>query len=522
MHDHREIQELAATAIDFDLEPVDQAKLDEALETCSLCRRQVSAMRATATVLRRPLDIGTPDRVRSVVIGAALGHSRRTAAVRSLLAAGLSILVVVGGAAVFVGTRGLGILPVASPVASSATETSAPVASVRSTPSSGPIASLASPTPVATQPPDQDAPLHAGDVVAMVTDGRLVIRTLPETGPNSALFKTRLYPGQRALVLEGPVEGDGYHWYRIRVGDIEGWASAGDRDGTPWLSRVQSGLIAFVVDGSDGYTETIHTIGLGGTPPEAVLFADPAISHFEQLAWSPDGRRLAFVGILAQAVDNRSEIFVIDADGSNLVQLTDDDLYDDAPTWAPDGSRLAFRQAAIDPLYASLVNSEVVVAASDGTAFTVLGPGENPAWSPDSQQVAMAVADAGVSTVWTQGVDGGQRRQVVNAAAEKTTVAWSPDGLHLAFTSSGLAVVELETGTITTLADDPGQWPAWAPSGRIAFTSPAGSGTPGVFAVDADGQGLTQLTTERGAGPRVVARRPAAPARRRNGRQCWP
>lgn len=490
MHDHAEILELAAAEIDFELEPAERATLDAALETCSLCRRQVSAIRATATVLRRPLEIGTPDRVRAVVIGAALQRGRRTVALRSMAVAALSILVVLGGA-VFVGSRGLGILPVASPAASSSNATAAPQASAVPTP----IAATASPAPAVTEAPGPDGPLQVGDVVAMVTDGRLVIRTLPETGPNSALFKTRLFPGQRALVLEGPVDGDGYPWFRIRVGDIEGWASAADRDGTPWLTRVGNGLIAFVEDDTDGYSESIHTIGSNGTPADAVLFADPAISHYEQLTWSPDGRRLAFVGILAQAIDNRSEIFVIDADGSNLVQLTDDDLYDDAPTWAPDGSRLAFRQAAIDPLYASLLNSEIVVAATDGSAFRVLGPGLGPAWSPDSQQLAMMVLDSGATGIWVQLVNGGERRQVSDAASPQTSVAWSPDGLRLAIASSELAVVNLDTGAITTLAlGDLGR-PAWSPRGTIAFTSSAGSAPPGVFVIQADGQGLARVAS---------------------------
>ena len=494
MHDHREIQELAAVAIDFELEHDDQQRLDDALETCSLCRRQVSAMRATATVLRRPLDIGTPDRVRAVVIGAALQRGRRTLAIRSMAVAALSILVVLGGA-VFVGSRGLGILPVASPAASISIETATAQASAAPSPSSGPSAPVPSPAPVVTQSPDQGATLYPGDVVAMVTDGRLVIRTLPETGPNSALFKTKLYPGQRALVLEGPVDGDGYPWYRIKVGDIAGWASAADRDGTPWLTRVDNGLVAFVVDESDGYSESIHTIGSDGTPADTVLFADPTISHYEQLTWSPDGRRLAFVGILAEAIDDRSEIFVIDADGSNLVRVTDDDLYDDGPAWSPDGTRLAFRQASVDPLYASLVNSEVVVVGTDLSGSAVLGPGESPAWSPDSQQLAMAVLDNGASGIWIQPANGGERRQVSHASSPKASVAWSPDGLRVVIASSGLAVVDLDTGAITTLTVDPVGRPAWSPRGTIAFSSGAGSEAPGVFVIEADGQGLARAAS---------------------------
>lgn len=105
MHDHSEILALAAAAIDFELDPDERKRLDDALETCSLCRRQVSATRATATVLRRPLDIGTPGRVRNVVVGSALRPGRRALGLRTVLAASLSILVVLGGTAVVIGTR---------------------------------------------------------------------------------------------------------------------------------------------------------------------------------------------------------------------------------------------------------------------------------------------------------------------------------------------------------------------------------------------------------------------------------
>jgi len=111
VHDLSETLVLAAAAIDFELDPGERSQLDAALATCPLCRRQVAGLRATATILRRPSDIGTPARVRDVVIGAALRGGRRTPALRSLLAASLTLLLVLGGTAVLVGNRGLNIPP---------------------------------------------------------------------------------------------------------------------------------------------------------------------------------------------------------------------------------------------------------------------------------------------------------------------------------------------------------------------------------------------------------------------------
>lgn len=502
MHDHREILALAAAAIDFDLEPDERDRLAGALESCSLCRRQVAAMRATATVLRRPLDIGTPGRVRDVVIGASLQRGGRASGVRSLLAAGLSILVVLGGAAVFIGTRGLGILPAAPPVASIPGQPVTAGSGATASPTSGPAATSATSSAPAVGPSPSQAALDAGDIAAMVTDERLVIRTLPQTGPNSAIFKTRIYPGQRVLVLEGPVDGDGYRWYRVRLGAIEGWASAADRDGTPWLTPVNNGVIAFVAEGAAGEPETIRTIGADGTIGERVLSADPSLSGHGQLAWSPDGRRLAFVATPADSTNGSTEVFTIDADGSNLLRITQNDVNDDSPAWSPDGTRLAIRTAEVD--LATPEDSTVVVLPIVAPRPTVLGPGANPAWSPDGQQIAMTVTDGDSSYAWVQAPDGSERRRVSDAPLTPAPPSWSPDGLKLvvsyagiSLAPAGLSEIDVASGAVTRLIDDPTSSPTWSIAGRIAFSATR-TGAPGLFVVDADGTGLRQLLANRG------------------------
>jgi TolB protein len=501
MHDHRETLALAAAAIDFELDPVERSQLDAALEACPLCRRQTAEMRATATILRRPSDIGTPARVRDVVIGAALRGGRRTPPWRSLLAASLSllvVLVVLGGTAVIVGNRGFGLVPTTPPSASAPTQTAAAQAS----PTASPTRSLASPSPTVQPTPAQtapavspapvdDGPLRAGEIAAMVSDGRLVIRTKPGTGADSAIFKTKLYPGQRVLTIEGPVEASGYPWFRVRLGVIEGWVAATSRDGEPWLAPVRNGLIAFVREARAGSGEAIFTVSPDGTSGEAVLLADPNLVHYEQLAWSPDGRRLAFVGTLAEAVNGWSEIFVVDADGSNLVQLTQNEVDDDSPAWSPDSTQIAFRQADLDA--SAPVGSNVVVVRADGSGARALGPGANATWSPDGLQLATTVWDGSFTRVWVQAADGGSRRQVADVAVASAPPAWSPDGQHLVVSSSGLVLVDVASGSITPLTAEPGSMPTWSIGGTIAFST-TGSASPGVFVVASDGNGLRRVS----------------------------
>jgi Tol biopolymer transport system component len=82
---------------------------------------------------------------------------------------------------------------------------------------------------------------------------------------------------------------------------------------------------------------------------------------------------------------------------------------------------------------------------------------------------------------------------VSDAASQQTSVAWSPDELRLAIASTGLSVVDLGTGAITNLSRFPAGGPAWSPRGTIAFTSGAGSEPPGIFVIEPDGHGLTEV-----------------------------
>ena len=495
MHDHGEILALGAASIDFELDADERARLHDALETCSLCRRQVSAMRATATVLRRPSDIGTPSRVRDVVIGAAMRGGRRgTPALRPLLVASLSILALAGGTAVIVGSRGAGLLfPVSSPTATpaaSVAEQASPSAIPEPTPTPSPL-----PTPpvVVVPTPNLDGPLKAGEVAAMVTDGRLVIRTLPTTGADSAIFKTKIYPGQRVLTIEGPIEADGYPWYRIRLGVIEGWVAAAGLDGEPWLSPVRNGAIAFVRDAAAGGGEAIHVVDADGATNDRVLLDDPGLTGYRQLTWSPDGRRLAFVATPAGSIGGSTEIYTVDADGSNLVRITQNDVDDDSPAWSPDSTRLALRVDQVNPTLPG--ESNVVVTPVDGPGVTILGPGTNPVWSPDGQLIAMTVADGGTSRIWVQAPDGGSRHQVADVSVAYAPPSWSPDGQDLVVSSSGLSILNVSAGTITSLTTEPGSTPSWSIAGRIAFTT-SGSASPGPFAIDSDGSGLRRVSND--------------------------
>jgi hypothetical protein len=60
---------------------------------------------------------------------------------------------------------------------------------------------------------------------------------------------------------------------------------------------------------------------------------------------TPDGSRIAFIGRVGKRGGNTFEICVMNAGGTNLVQLTDNDLFEGTMTWSPDGHEVIYSRA---------------------------------------------------------------------------------------------------------------------------------------------------------------------------------
>ena len=210
--------------------------------------------------------------------------------------------------------------------------------------------------------------------------------------------------------------------------------------------------------------------------------------------WSPDGNKIVF----ASSRSGNSDIWVMDADGSNPVQLTTDAASDDRPFWSPDGTQILFesdRGGNMDIWKMNADGSSVVQLTTDTANDT------HAAWSPDGQRIAFQSNRDGNQNIWTMNPDGSGLIRLTSAPQNDTHPMWNPDGTQIAFArnlgSNDIWVMNAGGGNAQALtsstADE--QHADWSPDGkRIVFRSNA-AGNYDVWVMNADGSNHRQLTT---------------------------
>ncbi|MHB1297120.1 MAG: Ig-like domain-containing protein [Gemmatimonadaceae bacterium] len=285
---------------------------------------------------------------------------------------------------------------------------------------------------------------------------------------------------------------------------------------------VRPDLVADVVfdahDASGGFP-WVYQLGLGGAPavPTKVFGSS---GTWEPTA-SPDGSRLAFA---CQEVFGPS-ICTANRDGTNLKVLTGDANFEDQPSWSPDGARIAFRRWAPGGSPGQFNQTDIWVMDADGanpvnlTADAAVQHG--PAWSPVQANGRYRVVFSEESIVdgyllsrlWSVYEDGTSRTGMTTGGAYlEEQASWSPDGLQLVHVRTGgsaggdLWIVDLLTGAERQLMpDDPAgaqASPSWSPDGRhILFISthePSDDGAfrPQLYTVRADGTEMRRRSAD--------------------------
>jgi dipeptidyl aminopeptidase/acylaminoacyl peptidase len=372
-----------------------------------------------------------------------------------------------------------------------------------------------------------------GDIVAFTVsrmdeeadDYRSNVWTVPVSGGEPRRFTNgskkdsgaRWSPDGSRLALISDREGDKAQLYVIEAagGEARKLTSIPQGVSAPVWSPDGTRLVVVVRTGGDEGNERDKANGKQKTKPARLI---TTLKH------RMNGEGFTY--------DRRRHLFVVDAESGETRAVTDGDWDDTEPAWSPDGRRIAFVSARHDERDYDRVNDIFVVevdGAADPEAVVEpvrLSEGRNevtaPSWSPDGAWIAWLGTDSADDPprndrLWVMPATGGASR-CVTAGLDRNlsgTPAWSADGatITIGMEDRGAAVVievAVTDGAVTRLVDglrNVGSWERRFPSGAVAFAAADPTHPAEVFVRDADGE--RQLTNLNGEWLNEVALSPA-------------
>ena len=163
----------------------------------------------------------------------------------------------------------------------------------------------------------------------------------------------------------------------------------------------------------------IHIINSG--TGQVQQLTDNALQERE-LKWSPDGRRIIFSTSSPDGQVKAFDLYTIDPETLTQVRLTEMDALEAYPAWSPDGTRLVFMgfsqedRANIYVMDAAGTNSRQL---TDNLARDVL-----PIWSPDGQRIAFTSDLGGDLEIFIMNADGSNLVQLTDNQARDVAWAW--------------------------------------------------------------------------------------------------
>lgn len=202
-------------------------------------------------------------------------------------------------------------------------------------------------------------------------------------------------------------------------------------------------------------------------------------------------------------INKSKNLALMDADGDNTRQITNNKSLNLSPCWSPAGDKVAFiSYVKNNPelVILNLENKETIRLSKIKATYS------SPAWSPNGKKIAFTLIKDGNSDIYVMDNQGNNLKQLTNNNSIDTSPSWSPTGREIAFTSdrSGSPQIYIMDNngqnvhrlTYETKYSDS---PVWSPKGElIAFVSREKTGFH-IYSIDINGENLQRLTDGRGS-----------------------
>jgi TolB protein len=154
-------------------------------------------------------------------------------------------------------------------------------------------------------------------------------------------------------------------------------------------------------------------------------------------AWSPDGSKIAFTSNR----DGNPEIYIMNSDGSGLRRMTNNPMIDVTPTWSPNGNQIAWVSDRTG-------SPKIYIMNADGTGQRMLISDycDRPTWSTEPfNEIAYAARTGPGYDIKIYDFSNGETHKITDGIGSNESPAFSPNGRHIAFTSTRSGKSEIFT-----------------------------------------------------------------------------
>lgn len=198
--------------------------------------------------------------------------------------------------------------------------------------------------------------------------------------------------------------------------------------------------------------------------------------------------------------DGDDEIYVMNPDGTEIIQLTHNRAFDGYPVWSLDGKRIVF-ESNRDGRF------QIYIMDKDGnnTAKITNNRHNNryPCWSPDGKWIAYQSQRENRLQIYAINMSKKKERVLTDSWYRSGLPNWSPDGKKIAFTANkmlgwGVYLMDRDGSNIQALDTKGGACrPHWSKDGKlIAYVSQKADKKGDIWIMNPDGSGKRRLTTD--------------------------